>query len=100
VVSANAGSPISYHFNLTATNSVSTPGGFNTTHTGTLAPNSTQQFSITSPAGRLVYFDSLVQNNNNISYALTAPDSSYVTSGYFYYDNGPFVLPQDGTYTL
>src|SRR5262249_17988165 len=44
--------------------------------------------------------DSLDQSNSNITYTLTAPDSSIVASSYTYYDNGPFILPLSGTYTL
>ena len=53
-----------------------------------------------APAGRLAYFDSLTQSSSSISYTLLAPDGGTVTSANTYYDNGPFILPLSGTYTL
>lgn len=98
-VFSNSSSPVTYSFNVSATASIATPTGFNTVQTGTLANNASQQFQFNAPAGRVVYFDSLAQNFN-VSYSVTSPSSSYVTSGSLGGDSGPVVLPSDGLYTL
>jgi YD repeat-containing protein len=74
--------------------------GFGAVHSGTVAAGQTATFTYAAPAGLPVYFDWQLDPSTSspVSLTFTGPGGTEVFS--VFDDQGPFVLPVSGTYTL
>lgn len=78
---------------------VTAPSGFGTVHSGTLQAQESMSYPFDAPAGRVVYFDQIVEGTNNgVGYTLSDPTGANVTSTVtFFGADGIFILPRSGT---
>jgi hypothetical protein len=74
--------------------------GFGTVRSGTVNANQTNSFAYTGPAGLPIYFDSLDTSGQSLVVDLIDPFGNNVFSIAETSDNGPYILPRSGTYTL
>ena len=72
--------------------------GFGTVQTGTVPPAQSTLLTFNAPAGLPIALDYQLGDFSPVTLTLTAPDGSrvFATSN----DQGPFILPVSGTYTL
>src|SRR5207244_2560613 len=97
--------PTTYTFNVTPTTVTTTPLTLGSTVSGALAtPGEQDRYSFTLAGATLLYFDALT-NNNNLTWTLTGPAGTAVssrafTTGVFEFDVNPVVGVPAGDYTL
>jgi RHS repeat-associated protein len=93
--------PVTYSFQVTDTTPTSvTPAGFGTAVSGTLTPGAQASDTISSPAGRTVYFDNQDGPDSSVVFTLFAPSGDQVFSVSGSDNQGPIVLQESGNYTL
>ncbi|HVV73365.1 MAG TPA: hypothetical protein VHI52_17970, partial [Verrucomicrobiae bacterium] len=96
-----ANSPLNYQLSVTdISDSPAASTGFGVVQSGTVNSGQTNSFTYTASAGLPVFFDSQDASGQNLAVDLVAPDGTAVFTVGETSDNGPYILPRSGTYTL